>query len=113
METSFAGRPGRPRIVAHQGYNTQGAPDGGYPNSMDAFRRAADLGVDALETDIQRTRDGVLVLYHDRDLDGTTTPLGEIDYADLPMLPNGEPIPKLRGIHNAGAGRAQSPPPLN
>ena len=24
-----------------------------------------------------------------------------------------QPIPKLRGIHNAGAGRAQSPPPLN
>ena len=34
---------------------------------MAAFRRAMELGVDALELDIHRTRDGVLVVSHDAD----------------------------------------------
>jgi glycerophosphoryl diester phosphodiesterase len=95
METSRAGQPGAPRIVAHQGLNTQGSSTGGYPNSMDAFRRACDIHVDALETDIHRTRDGVLVLYHDDNLDGTNTPITDVDYAELPKLPNGECIPRM------------------
>ena len=34
-------------------------------NTLPGFQAAIDLGVASIETDVQRTRDGVLVLYHD------------------------------------------------
>ncbi len=37
-------------------------------NTMTAFRKAASLGVDTLETDLAVTRDGVVVLSHDSSL---------------------------------------------
>jgi glycerophosphoryl diester phosphodiesterase len=39
-------------------------------NSLAAFRRALDAGLDGLETDVQRTRDGALVLVHDEVVTG-------------------------------------------
>ena len=50
-------------------------------NTMEAFRGAAKLGVDAIETDVRRTKDGQLVLFHDNTLTRTTGQEGAIsDY---------------------------------
>lgn len=38
-------------------------------NSFAAFRNALALGVDALELDLQLTRDGVLLVHHDAEID--------------------------------------------
>jgi len=48
-------------LAAHKGDN-KNHPE----NTMAAFRAALDAGVDMIETDIRTTRDGVLVLMHDR-----------------------------------------------
>lgn len=45
---------------AHRGASTY-APE----NTLAAFYMAIEMGADGIETDIQRTRDGVLVLHHD------------------------------------------------
>lgn len=50
------------RIYAHRGASRE-LPE----NTLPAFRRALDLGADALETDVHVTRDGVLVASHDPD----------------------------------------------
>jgi glycerophosphoryl diester phosphodiesterase len=52
----------RPRIYAHRGASRE-LPE----NTMPAFRRAIELGADALETDVHATADGVLVTSHDPD----------------------------------------------
>lgn len=52
------------RILAHRGLHHEVAE-----NSLESFRAAARLGVDGIETDIRRTRDGVLILHHDRCLE--------------------------------------------
>jgi glycerophosphoryl diester phosphodiesterase len=50
------------RVYAHRGASLE-CPE----NTLPAFRRALELGADALETDAHVTSDGVLVLSHDPD----------------------------------------------
>src|ERR1700694_2059822 len=53
-------RTHRVRVYAHRGASRE-LPE----NTMPAFRRAMELGADALETDVHATADGVLVASHD------------------------------------------------
>ena len=62
-----------PLVMAHRG----GA--GLWPeNTLLAFERARDLGVDVIEMDVQSTADGVLVVLHDATLDRTTDGAGRV-----------------------------------
>ena len=56
---SFAHTPATPRIMAHRGF-TPVAPE----NSLPSFEAAGRRGFWAIETDVRRTRDGVLVCCH-------------------------------------------------
>ena len=48
-----------PQTIAHRGFKAE------YPeNTMGAFRGAAEVGSDAIETDIHLSKDGVVVLSH-------------------------------------------------
>ncbi|RYP07714.1 hypothetical protein DL764_002333 [Monosporascus ibericus] len=60
-------RPRRmPQAIAHRGYSAV-APE----NTIEAFRRAAEAGAHAFETDLRLSRDGVVVLMHDASLKRT------------------------------------------
>jgi glycerophosphoryl diester phosphodiesterase len=62
-----AGSTRPPANVAHRGASAA------YPeNTLSAVRKAIALGADMVELDVQRCRDGALVLMHDRTLDRTT-----------------------------------------
>ncbi|MCI6039039.1 MAG: glycerophosphodiester phosphodiesterase, partial [Clostridiales bacterium] len=55
------------KVYAHRGASAQ------YPeNTMLAFEKAVEMGVDGIETDVHLSRDGQLVLCHDETIDGTT-----------------------------------------
>ena len=79
----------RPLVFAHRG-GAALAPE----NTIQAFDNAARLGADGLELDVRLSRDGVVVVHHDRTLD-RTTPLtgpvvrrsaGELRRAGVPAL---------------------------
>jgi phosphatidylglycerol phospholipase C len=53
----------RPQCIAHRGYKAK-HPE----NTMGAFRGAVNAGAHAIETDLQVTKDDVVVLSHDSDL---------------------------------------------
>jgi phosphatidylglycerol phospholipase C len=53
----------RPQCIAHRGYKAK-HPE----NSMGAFRGAVNAGAHAIETDLQITKDDVVVLSHDPNL---------------------------------------------
>jgi len=56
-----------PAVVAHRGASAA------YPeNTLSAIRAAVSSGVDLVELDVQRSRDGALVVMHDRTLVRTT-----------------------------------------
>ncbi len=80
------------------------APRGGASdnpeNTLPAFRHAVDLGYTYLETDVHSTSDGVLVAFHDDDLERTCGRPGRID--ELPWsevsqarVDGREPIPRF------------------
>lgn len=75
-------------------------------NSLEAVQSAIDMGVDMLELDVQRTKDGVLMLMHDHNLDRTTTGTGNI--ADT----NWEDIAKLHLKDHQGNVTAYKVPKL-
>ncbi|KLI75591.1 glycerophosphodiester phosphodiesterase [Lacticaseibacillus casei] len=83
-------------IYGHRGYPAR------FPeNSLQGFEYACEHGIDGIETDVQMSADGHLVIMHDERVDRTTDGTGWI--ADLTRtqlkgmrLANGEHIPSLR-----------------
>ncbi|MFD3503153.1 glycerophosphodiester phosphodiesterase family protein [Streptomyces sp. NPDC058676] len=57
----------RPAVIAHRGASAY-APE----NTLAAVDKAAGLGIDWVENDVQRTKDGRLVVLHDDNLRRTT-----------------------------------------
>lgn len=71
----------RPLVIAHRGGK------GLWPeNSLFAFQRASDLGVDMLEMDLHLSSDGELVVIHDRTLERTTNGQGAVAAHSLAQL---------------------------
>jgi len=66
----------RPLSVAHRGHSIA------FPeNTLDAYRKAIELGVEMIECDVNITSDGKLVMIHDATLDRTTTGSGRVSNA--------------------------------
>ena len=80
---------------------------GNWPeNTMPAFQGAVDLGYRYVETDVHATRDGVLLAFHDDQLDRVTDQVGviaEMDFADVSRarVDGIEPIPRLEDLLHA------------
>jgi glycerophosphoryl diester phosphodiesterase len=73
-----------PWLVAHRGGSAL-APE----NTLVAFDGAVALGADAIETDVRRTADGVVVVFHDEDtarLTGTPGTIESRTFAELADL---------------------------
>lgn len=101
-----------PLVIAHRG-SSGVAPE----NTMAAFRKAIEMGSDMIELDVQRSKDGHVVVFHDSTLKRTTNGSGSLsDYtlAELQQLDagswfseeyKGEPIPTLAEVLEAIRGK--------
>ena len=95
----------RPVIIAHRG-SSASAPE----NTMVAFRLAVEEGAEMIELDVRMSRDGELVVHHDRWLGRTSNGRGRIIEHSLRELRRvdagrwfgrsfaGEPIPLLEEV---------------
>ena len=84
-ETKFA--PFQGLMAAHRGLyeKDQSVPE----NSLEAFRRAAEYGC-GVELDVQLSKDGAVVVFHDDTVDRMTTEKGRVDsftLAELQAMP--------------------------
>ena len=87
-------------IAAHRG-DWRNHPE----NSIPAFKSCIDMGIDMIEIDVQRAKDGKLILMHDRTVDRCTNGKGKIEdmtYDEIQKL-------RLRPQHNASATRNHIP----
>jgi glycerophosphoryl diester phosphodiesterase len=86
----------KPTIVGHRGASGL-APE----NTLAAFQAAADLKIDGVEFDVQRTTDGHLIVFHDDELDRTTDGQGAVydrTLAEIKVLDAGVKFdPRFRG----------------
>ncbi|MGV6820852.1 MAG: glycerophosphodiester phosphodiesterase family protein [Parvularcula sp.] len=87
---------GKAVVAAHRGGPARGYPE----NALESMDRMVSNGVWLLEIDIRTSRDGVLFLHHDEDLDRSTSGEGRIgdqnwvDLRELSLFDNaGEPTP--------------------
>ena len=98
-------------VVSHRG-DWRNAPE----NSLQAFKNCIDMGVDMIEIDLHKTKDGQLVLMHDNTINRTTDGKGKVsDYtlAELKKfhLRNGmgrvtfHQIPTLEEVLNLSKGK--------
>jgi glycerophosphoryl diester phosphodiesterase len=86
-----------PLVIAHRGASRD-APQ----NTPAAFEAAIALGADAVELDVRRTADGVLVVHHNASRRGV--PLTLLTYSALVRLSRHEP-PRLDTVLDLCAGR--------
>jgi glycerophosphoryl diester phosphodiesterase len=68
-------------VIAHRGGRSLG-PE----STLYTFQCALELGVDVLEVDIRTTKDGQLILLHDRTVDRTTNGTGPVNNYTLAKL---------------------------
>ncbi len=69
-------------------------------NTLRSFRKAVELGVDAVELDVRRTKDGEVVVIHDADVGRTTDGKGLVSELTLEEIKRfsageGERVPTL------------------
>jgi glycerophosphoryl diester phosphodiesterase len=69
----FLGIAQSPIIIAHRGASAY-APE----NTLPAFEKAIEMGATVIETDVQQTSDGVVVIMHDLSVNRTTNGKGLI-----------------------------------
>lgn len=81
LEVLAARRDGFPWISGHRGTGAY-APE----NTMAAFRKGWEVGADLLELDVQRSRDGQVVIIHDSTLERTTDGHGRVSEHTLAEL---------------------------
>lgn len=102
MQRSF------PEIIAHRGASREYRE-----NTMDAFNRALELGVDGIELDVHLSRDGQVVVHHDPAVQEADAPndaplaIVEATFARIRRASPGVEIPLLNDVLSLVGCRAK------
>jgi glycerophosphoryl diester phosphodiesterase len=91
-----------PLVIAHRGASAVARE-----NTLEAFERAIAMGADAIEFDVRRTADGVIVVHHDAGIAGTDTVIAQATLEEVRQaaLSHGYRVPTLDETLRACARR--------
>jgi glycerophosphoryl diester phosphodiesterase len=89
-----------PAISAHQGGSERVRR-----STYEAYQQAAATGAEYVEFDIRRTRDGVLVVWHNAEAGSPGRPVPQLSYAQL-CKAAGYPVPRVDEVMQLLAGQA-------
>lgn len=84
----------KPYIIAHRGASALVK----FENTIEAFQKAIDIGAPIMEFDVRRTKDNVMISYHDEKIDGTK--ISDLTYEQLQNIANnkGFSVPTVEEI---------------
>jgi len=87
-------------IIAHRG-----APFLARENTLGSFKQAISLGADMIEFDVRRTRDEVLIAFHDRSIQGK--PIKRLTYKEVSQIAQdrGFGIPTVKEVLKCTKGK--------
>jgi glycerophosphoryl diester phosphodiesterase len=85
------------QVLAHRGLVSEFVPE----NTIKAFADALEAGADVIETDVQCTSDGVVIVFHDEDLlrmAGIARKVSDMTWQEVSVLDigHGKRIPSLK-----------------
>ena len=88
-------------IIAHRGASALVK----FENTLEAFEKAIEIGADAMEFDVRRTADGVLVSFHDEAVEGRK--IADLKLEELQAIAGarGFAVPRLEEIFRLAKGR--------
>ena len=66
-------------IIAHRGF-----ADNCRENTLESYRRAIEVGADAIELDVRKTKDNLFVLFHDESISGKQ--INQLTYEEISYL---------------------------
>ncbi len=89
------------KIIAHRG--ASGLTE--FDNSLESFRKAVELGADMIEFDVRKTRDDVLIAFHDPDIEGRK--ISDLSYEELLDITEerGFRVPTVGDVVNLSKGK--------
>lgn len=79
-----AGYDAKIYVIAHRGGIVPGVPE----NTIPAFQKCVELGVDAIELDLRSTSDRKIIILHDENVDRTTNGFGPANALTLAEVKN-------------------------
>lgn len=81
-------------IIAHRGASALVE----HENTIEAFKKAIDIGSPAMEFDIRMTKDNIMISYHDESIEEKS--IRELTYAEVQLIANekGFSVPKVEEI---------------
>ena len=97
-----------PMIIGHRGSPLE-APE----NTVSSVKKAVEAGADAVEIDVQKTKDNNIVVIHDENVDRTTDGKGFVknltlkEIKKLKIKNSNERMPLLQEIIDAAKGKAK------
>ncbi len=68
----------RTYIMAHRGASAYK-----HENTLEAFQKAIDMGADAIELDVRKTKDNVLLVHHDASFIKYDKPISEMMFSEI------------------------------
>ena len=85
------------------GFVHRGGAEEATENTLEAFQHASDIGFVFMETDVQATLDGEVVIFHDSNLErvaGINKKVSQLSYKEIKKidLKRGGRIPSLRDL---------------
>ncbi len=89
------------KVIAHRG--ASGLVD--VENTLEAFEKAVEIKADMVEFDVRKTKDNVLVVFHDKNFQDV--PIGWLTYEEMEKRANaqGFHVPLLKEVLKLLAGR--------
>ncbi len=85
--------PSKPLIVAHRGFHLEAQE-----NTIEAYQAAINAGADAIEFDVRKTKDAVLIAFHDASIDDQSVNDLTFDELNKIAAQNGFQIPRIEDI---------------